>query len=155
MTLREWFESRQPGEQRTLTIGAAVGAMLLLAGGLSALNGTVEASRTRVAAKQADLQWMVDMAPRVRAVPVARGNESLPLLIDRTARAAGLAGALSGSDPAGPGAIRVRFEEAPFDNLVAWLARVQRERGVTLDTATIDRTATEGLVNATLVLRGS
>ncbi|MFZ9060928.1 MAG: type II secretion system protein GspM [Steroidobacteraceae bacterium] len=155
MTLREWYELRQPSEQRTLSIGAAVVSVLLVVGGLSALNSQVESSRARVMAKQADLQWMIEMAPRVRAVPVARGNESLPLLIDRTARAAGLAGALSGSDPAGPGAIRVRFEEAPFDNLVAWLARVQRERGVTLDTATIDRTATEGLVNATLVLRGS
>lgn len=155
MTPREWYESRQPGEQRTVAIGAVVVVALLLGGGVVALNGKVEASRARVAAKQADLQWMTEMAPRVRAVPVARGNESLPLLIDRTARAAGLANSLSGSDPAGPGAVRVRFESAPFDNLVAWLARVQRERSVTLDTATIDRTGTEGLVNATLVLRGS
>ena len=74
--------------------------------------------------------------------------------MDRTARDAGLAGALSGADPAGNGGLRVRFEGASFDAMVIWLSRVQQERGLAVESASIDGTATEGLVNVSLVLRG-
>jgi type II secretory pathway component PulM len=107
-----------------------------------------------VEAKRADLAWMQAVAPRIRALPAARPDESLPLLVDRTAREAGLAGALSGSDPAGPGALRVRLQGASFDAMVVWLGRLQQERGIVVDSASVDAGDEEGLVNASLVLRG-
>jgi general secretion pathway protein M len=74
--------------------------------------------------------------------------------VDRTAKDAGLAGALSGSDPAGDGGLRVRFEGAAFDAMVIWLARIQQERGLVVESASIDGTPSDGLVNVSLVLRG-
>jgi type II secretory pathway component PulM len=154
MKALEWYRSLAESERRTVLYGSVAAVVLLLAGGLWQLNSAVSAASARVERKQADLAWMQAAAPRIRAVPAARANESLPLLVDRTARDAGLAGALSGADPAGNGGLRVRFEGASFDAMVIWLSRVQQERGLAVESASIDSTAAEGLVNVSMVLRG-
>jgi type II secretory pathway component PulM len=97
---------------------------------------------------------MQAVAPRLQAMPAARPDEPLPLLVDRTAREAGLAGSLSGVDPSDTSGLRVRFESASFDAIVVWLARLQQERGLVVASASVDGSATEGLVNVNLVLRG-
>jgi general secretion pathway protein M len=154
MNALTWYRSLAESEQRTVLYGGIAAALLLLLGGLWQLNAATAAAGKRVVNKRADLVWMQAAAPRLRAMPAARPNESLPLLVDRTAKDAGLAGALSGSDPAGDGGLRVRFEGAAFDAMVIWLARIQQERGLVVESASIDGTPSDGLVNVSLVLRG-
>jgi general secretion pathway protein M len=74
------------------------------------------------------------------------------VIVDRSARESGLASALSGSEPGGPGSLSVRLEKAPFDALVGWLARLAQQNGVSVDSAVIERTGAPGLVNANIVL---
>ena len=74
------------------------------------------------------------------------------MIVDRSAREAGLASALSGSEPGGPGNLTVRLEKAPFDVLVGWLARLAQQNGVTVDSAVIEKTGVPGLVNANINL---
>ncbi len=95
------------------------------------------------------------MAPELAAAapPPAASGESLLVIIDRSARESGLAGALSGSEPGGPGSLSVRLEKAPFDTLVAWLARLAQQNGVSVDSATIEKAGAPGTVNAAIVLR--
>ena len=50
------------------------------------------------------------------------------------------------------GSLTVRLEKAPFDSLVAWLARLAQQNGVVVDSATIEKAGAPGLVNAALVL---
>ncbi len=154
MNLRNWYESLAERERRTVLFGGIAAVLLLLVGGIWKLGATVDAAGSRVETKRADLAWMQAVAPRLRAMPAQRPDESLPLLVDRTARDAGLAGALSGSDPAGPGSLRVRLQGASFDAMVVWLGRLQQESGVVVESANVDATESEGLVNASLVLRG-
>ena len=154
MNLQAWYSSLAERERKTVLYGGLLAAALLVFGGLWKLGSAVEAAESRVQAKRADLAWMQAVAPRIRALPAARDDESLPLLVDRTAREAGLAGALSGSDPAGPGALRVRLQGASFDAMVVWLGRLQQERGIVVESASVDAGDEEGLVNASLVLRG-
>ena len=154
MNLQAWYSSLAERERKTVLYGGLVAAALLVLGGLWKLGSAVEAAESRVQAKRADLAWMQAVAPRIRALPAARDDESLPLLVDRTAREAGLAGALSGSDPAGPGALRVPLQGASLDAMVVWLGRLQQERGIVVDSASVDAGDEEGLVNASLVLRG-
>lgn len=154
MNLVQWYGSLAPRERKTVLYGGLAAAALLLVGGTWQLHASAAATAARLAAKQADLAWMQAVAPRLQAMPAARSDESLPLLVDRTARDAGLAQALSGADPAGNGGLRVRFEGASFDALVIWLSRIQQERGLLVESASIDATEAEGLVNASLVLRG-
>lgn len=154
MNLVEWYRSLAERERKVVLYGGITAALLLVVGGIVKLGAAVDAAEARVETKRTDLAWMQAVAPRLRAMPARRPDESLPLLVDRTARDAGLAGALSGSDPAGQGALRVRLQDAPFDAIVLWLGRLQQERGVFVESASIDATEAEGLVNASLVLRG-
>jgi type II secretory pathway component PulM len=147
MKLLQWYRSLSEREQRTILYGGILAVALLLIGGLWGLQSATSSAATRVASKRADLAWMQAVAPRLRSMPAARPDESLALLVDRTAKD-------SGADPAGNGGLRVRLEGAPFDAVVIWLGRVQQERGLVVESASFDGTATEGLVNANLVLRG-
>ena len=46
----------------------------------------------------------------------------------------------------------MRLEKAPFDTLIAWLARLAQQNGIRVDSASIDSAGSPGLVNAALVL---
>ena len=72
--------------------------------------------------------------------------------ISRVARESGLAGALAGSEPGGPGRLSVRLEKAPFDALIEWLAHLAQQNGVAVDSATIEKAGAPGQVNAAIVL---
>jgi type II secretory pathway component PulM len=78
-------------------------------------------------------------------------GESLVVVVDRTARQAGLGNALRDQSPSGDSGLRLRLEGAAFDTLAVWLVNLQQQYGVGLDSATIDA-AGPGLVNATLSL---
>ena len=102
------------------------------------------------AKKRADLTgcraWHRSLPARCRRRPP--NGESLLVIVDRSARESGLAGALSGSEPGGAGSLSVRLEKAPFDALMAWLARLAQQNGVVVDSATIEKAGAPGLVNA-------
>jgi type II secretory pathway component PulM len=141
-------------EQRIVIGGAVVAAALLLFGIILPLDRSVAHAHERLAKKRADLAWMQSVAPELAAsaAPPAATGESLLVIIDRSARESGLASSLAGSDPSGPGRLSVRLEKAPFDVLLAWLARLGQQNGVSVDSATIEAAGTAGLVNAAILL---
>ena len=143
-----------PRERRLLLVGAVAAAAILIFGMLIPLDRSVTHAQQRLAKKRADLSWMQSVAPQIALLPpaAAANGESLLVIVDRSARASGLASALSGSEPGGPGSLSVRLEKAPFDALVGWLARLAQQNGVSVDSAVIERTGAPGLVNANIVL---
>ncbi|HEY7739706.1 MAG TPA: type II secretion system protein GspM [Steroidobacteraceae bacterium] len=154
MNLREWHASLGEREQRALAWGGAVAAVLLVAGLVWKLGDAVATAEERVARRREDLAFIEAATPRLQAVPAARPGESLAIAVDRLAREGGLAQSLAGVEPAATGAIRARFTAASFDALALLLARLQQERGVVAETASVSATGDPGLVDATLVLRG-
>ena len=106
MKLRDWYQSQTEKDRRTLLYGGIAAAVLLLAGGLWTLEAATDSAQARVAAKRADLAWMQAVAPRLRSMPAVNPNEALPLLVDRTARDAGLSGAVKSTDPSDGGGLR-------------------------------------------------
>lgn len=153
MNVQAWYAGLSARDRRVLLWGGAAALLLGVAGGLMQLQSAAAAAERRIEAKRADLAWMQAVAPRLQAMPAGRTDEPLPLLVDRTARDSGLGGSLSGVEPAAAGGLRVRFEAAPFDVIVVWLARVQQERGLVVESASIDSGESAGLVNANIVLR--
>jgi general secretion pathway protein M len=85
--------------------------------------------------------------------PSAR--QSLVLLVDQTHRSYGLEGSLVRNQPDGADGIRVTFQDAGFDGLIAWLGALHAGYGVLVESATIDSGRLAGVVNATVVLRRS
>lgn len=150
----EAFAALAPRERRMVLAGVGLALVLLIFGVLVPLDRSVAHAQQRLAKKHADLAWMQSVAPEIAAsgVPPASTGESLLVIVDRSARESGLASSLSGSEPGAPGSLSVRLEKAPFDALIAWLARLAQQNGVAVDSATIERAGGPGLVNAAIVL---
>lgn len=154
MNLVEWYQSLAERERRTVLVGGISAVGLLLVGGLWKLDAATESLAKKVDTKRADLAWMQAAAPRLQAMPAIDPSEPLPLVLNRTARDAGLADMKLTAPPDDSGA-RVRLEGASFDAMVIWLARLQQERGLAVQFATIDKAGAEGLVDVNVELRGS
>jgi type II secretory pathway component PulM len=156
-SLPETLAALSPRERRMVIFGAVALIAILIFGLLIPLDRSVAHTQQRLAKKRADLSWMQTVAPQIAVLPPpsAANGESLLVIVDRSARESGLAGSLAGSEPGGPGNLSVRLEKAPFDALVAWLARLAQQNGVTVDSAIIEKTGAPGLVNASIVLHAS
>src|ERR1700722_19013415 len=147
------LDSLSERDRRTLKIGGGVAALLLLYV-IIQLDSSVSSAHKRILKKQADLTWMRANGPELAQMGHAPGGgqESLLVIVDRSARESGLATALAGSDPAGPGALSIRLQKAAFDSLVPWLYRLSQQNGIRVDTASIESAGSPGLVNASIVL---
>lgn len=158
--LKEQFYALKPRERAL--IGGGVALLVLVAAymlGLRPFYAAVNARAERIAQKEGDLAWMRSVAGELAAlsanapaVSAGGGNESLVVLVDRTARECGLGSALTGQTPNGETGIRVRLEAAEFDKLLVCLGSLQQAHAVTIESASIDRTGKPGFVNASLVL---
>lgn len=153
-TVARWFAALSGRERRIVQVAALLVAVLLVVGVLLPLDRSVARAHERLAKKRNDLSWMQGVAPELAASPQppSAAGESLLVIVDRSAREAGLSGSLAGSEPAGPGGLSLRLQKAPFDTLVAWLARLAQQNGIRVDSATIDSAGAPGLVNAALLL---
>ncbi|MCC7461475.1 MAG: type II secretion system protein M [Gammaproteobacteria bacterium] len=153
--LREWLAARSARERRTLRLGAMAAVAVLLLGLLVPLQRGVTARAERVSTLRADLGWLRSMAPRLAAASSlpAASSESLVVLVDRVARATGVASGMSASQQAANGTLDVRLERVPFDALATWLGQLTQANGVQVDSAIIESTGAPGLVRASLVLR--
>ena len=155
--LRDWLAGLAPRERNLVYAAGGLVIIALLYFVLVLPITTMAAKRAaRVEQKTADLAWMRQVAPQVAAAAAAGASagsgESLVVLVDRTGREAGLGGALRDQSPSGDQGLRLRLEAASFDVLVVWFASLQQQHGVKVEAATIDATATPGLVNASLTL---
>lgn len=157
--LKDWLYSLKQRE-RMLVAGGAVLIVLvaIYTLALGPFYSAVSSRAERVAKKEGDVAWMRSVAGELQALnassPAAAAptGESLVVLIDRAARECGLSSALTGQTPNGETGIRVRLESAEFDKLMVCLGTLQQAHAVDIESATIDRTAKPGLVNASLVL---
>lgn len=151
----ESFSALPQRQQRLLVGGIALGVVLFIVAVLVPLDHSVSGAQARLAKKRADLAWMQGVAPELATAPAppSDSGESLLVIIDRSARESGLASSLTGSEPGVGATLSVRLQKAPFDNLVAWLARLAQQNGVVVESATIDGAGAPGLVNAAVVLR--
>jgi general secretion pathway protein M len=151
----QYYSKLSSREQRIALLGGICALLLLLLAILLPLQRSVGAATQRVEQKRDDLLWLRSMAPQLaglRASTSAPLHESLVVLIDRTARQAGLEKALAGSQPSGNGGLNVRLEQASFDAIVAWLAQLRDSYGERVESAVVDAGNSAGTVNASLVL---
>jgi general secretion pathway protein M len=152
--LRTWYASLQQREQRVVTIGGIVLALIILIGGiLMPLQSAVSSAARGIETRREDLAWMRVNAPEVRALgndlPADTG-EAPVVLVDRVGREAGLASALRGTQPNATGGVRVQLEAAPFDTMVTWLDTLDLRYGLAIESITVDRTPVPGMVNASI-----
>jgi type II secretory pathway component PulM len=150
------YESLSERERRMAVIGGVCAALILVFGIILPLDRSVAKAQARVLAKQADLAWMRGVTPELIAAGAGpaplTAERSMLVVVDRAAREAGLGTSLTSSEPSGAGGLSVRLEKAPFDALIAWLARLSEQEGIRVDSATMDIAGQPGIVNAGIVL---
>lgn len=154
--VKTWYAGLEPREQTTVRWGAVAAVVIVVLGIVLQSHAAVSRAEKRVETKRTDLAYIQSVLPELRAAPVPQGGgESLVIVVDRTTRDSGLAMSLRGTEPAGQTSVRVRFEGASFDSMVAWLLRLQREYGVSVQAASFERGGAPGLVNANVTLARS
>ena len=157
MQIRQWLEGLAPRERNLVYAAAALLAIAVVY--FAVVLPVTSAARhreARIVQKTSDLAWMRQVAPQVMAAAAAGGgtasDESLVVLVDRTARESGIGSSIRDQTPAGQNGLQLRLEGAPFDLLMAWLANLQQQHGVRVDGAIIGAANAPGLVNANLTL---
>lgn len=156
--VREWLDKLAPRERLLVLAATGFAAFALVyALGLQPLY----AARGRAAAEvEARRSLLIDLeqvarrfGPQAAAtLPAAPTGESLVVLIDRSTRERGLGAYLKRNQPEGANGVRLRLENAPFDELTGWLAGVQSRHGLAAVSASFDPSGEPGRVNSNLVL---
>lgn len=154
--LSEWLDGLAPRERNLVYVAAALlGVAIVYFAVVLPVTSSARQRAARIEQKTGDLAWMRQVAPQVMAAAAGGGaasGESLVVLVDRTAREAGIGSAIRDQSPAGENGLQLRLEGASFDVLVAWLANLQQQHGVRVDAAMIGAVNAPGLVNASLTL---
>ncbi|MDH5784555.1 MAG: type II secretion system protein M [Chromatiales bacterium] len=155
--MMHYWHNLQQRDQRVVMIGAVVAVPLLIfVLIIDPFSREVERLQQAVDANSELLAWMEESARQVKRLQgsgAARrnGGGSLLSLVDSSAKQNGLGGALKQVKPEGDG-VRLRFEQAAFDDMVRWLGRLGSEQGVGVSSLTMERLPASGQVNATVVL---
>jgi general secretion pathway protein M len=154
--LRAWYAGLPERERRVIAVGGVtVAVLVLLFGVLMPLQGAVSGLHRRNEIKREDLAWMQANQMVIGSTAPSADRDEAPLvLVNRTGNDAGLKDALRGTAPTGNG-VHVQLVEAPFDDMIQWIARLDEKHGLAIDSITVDRAARPGLVNASITFTQS
>lgn len=156
--IQQWLDKLAPRERWLVMAGGLFAvAALIYALGIRPLYQARDAAAKRVTEQRQLLSDIEQVARRFgpQAGPAAQAqasNESVIVLVDRSTRERGLSSYLKRNQPEGSDGVRLRMENAPFDELLLWLSEVQSGQGLAAVSASFDPTSEPGRVNANLVL---
>jgi general secretion pathway protein M len=176
MMIKVWWDQRNQRERLFLISGATLLALLLFyfsvwlpfQNNLSGLRQSVVRQRSDLARMQqlaGEIRYLEKRSPDTTSAPAAAGSQSgagppssantpsLPTLVDQTARAAGLGGALKRVEPQSDNSLQVQFEQAGFDMLLHWLNRLLQDHGIVILNVIVSKQEAPGRVNARLLLQ--
>ncbi len=153
-----WWQQRQPREQRALLLaGAVIVATLFWYGLWQPLQQGKARASTRLHNLQQAVAWMQQAEQQVAQLQKKRGSgfkdrgrQSLLTLLDQTARLQGLGEGIRRGERAGDQGVRLWLEGVQFDPLMRWLERVERDYGIVVEEFSAESTGLPGQVNARL-----
>ncbi|NKI35673.1 type II secretion system protein M [Wenzhouxiangella sp. XN79A] len=136
--------------------GAVVLVVVLWVAVWEPLDRHRDALSERAAAQQALADWLAGLEQQLPAgvtetPATSLGGRSPLAVVDQSARAAGLAGALQRIEPGSTGEIRVTLERAEFPAMMRWLSGLVGERPFRVVSVRADRVES-GRVDATVLL---
>lgn len=150
--IRDWWSARTSRERTVVSVGVVLVVLALVwASVLNPLAQRRAELERAVPEQRALLAWMESL-PTGQRNNAGTTQGSLFAVVDSSARATALAGTLSRIQPEGADTVRVWFDEAPFNDLVTWLAVLEREHGIRVTAVAADRTASPGRVSARVTL---
>ncbi|MCL4791238.1 MAG: type II secretion system protein M [Gammaproteobacteria bacterium] len=155
--VQQWFDKLAPRERWMVMAGALLALVaLIFAVGIRPVYRARAAAAEQLVEQRRLLADIEQVARRFGPQSAAAGtpvsSESVVVLIDRSTRERGLSSYLKRNQPEGNDGVRLRMENAPFDELLLWLSDVQSGQGLAAVSASFDPSGEPGRVNANLVL---
>lgn len=152
--MREWFASLAPRERASVAgagvLLAVVVVYLLLIEPMLEHRAMLERG---IAAQRDLVTWMRGVAGDIDAgAPLSGDGGSLFAVVDRSVRGTALAGAIERVQPEGTATVRVWLDGADFDELVRWIATLDRQHGIGVSSLSVERGPAPGSVNARMTL---
>ncbi len=150
-TIGRWYGGREPVERRVIAgLALATVFVVLWLGIWQPVTDWRDVEANRYQNAQRLIDWLQANEARARAAarqgsPAATGRSLIPI-ITRTADAQGLQ--LNRLQPETNGVVSVVLQAQPFNDVVAWVARLDENNGVTVLRASVDSQGMPGYVNA-------
>ncbi len=151
-----WWQQRQPREQRALLLAAVVIAATLFWYGLwQPLQQGMARAQARLDNLRQAVAWMQQAEQQVAQLKKKRGTgfkdrgrQSLLTLLDQSARLQGLGDGIRRGERSGDQGVRLWLEGVQFDPLILWIERMEREYGIVVEEFSAESTGLPGQVNA-------
>ena len=159
-SIQHWYLGLQQRERQLVLAASAVIIITLLYLIIwEPVHKGIEEQTQKHQSQLAILDWMQTAATEVRALKASgaskrRTNSSqpVPLLVEKSAAAAGLKPYLSKLESTSDKGARVTIDAASFDQLLLWLSTLQTQYGISVSSANLDRNEKPGTVNARMTL---
>lgn len=154
-SVTNWWQSLQPRER--LYVGG-LGVFLVVFGFyfllLEPLFKNTKEYKAKAERAKSELQWMQGAVQNLPAAgssrPTNNSNASLNVIVDQTRGRYRLVA--SNTQQVGPQQLRVKLDDAKFDEIVKWLGDLRRTHGITIDAANVSPTDVRGTTTASLTL---
>ena len=158
---RQWFHQLETRERRMVTVGGLLlFATILFLTVIEPLHEKRKTAVIRYHAAETLLDWMQEKQASVNALQHRLSgqkqrvpSEQLLSIINAGLKTAGIADNLKSISPEQNGAVLLRFDEVTFDAFIAWLIEFHNRFAIDVNSITVTRTSSAGMVTASLVLR--
>lgn len=157
MEAKELWASRSPRERRMLAVGAACAGLLLL---YAALWEPGLAARQRLAAALPTMRAQVEqmrsqqreIASLRRSQPPGAASSNVASLLQAAAARSAIGNSIERIDAVSPQRARISSPAISFDAWLLWIAGLQREFGIRVETCNIGALERPGMVRVEAVL---
>ncbi len=155
--MQQWFNNLKRQEQILLLVGAACVALYLIfvvvMAPMSSAVDKLEQQNRNASAKLASVK---QLAAEYKALEASSSRTqssgaNLTRIVDNTVQSNNLS--MSRFQPSSRGDVQIRFENAVFNNLLAWIHELETEHAVVVRDLTVSPGSGNGLVNVSVRLR--
>jgi len=158
--MKSWFLALNQRERIMVQVAAVVILLFIIyLLVIDPISSRYDKNKKNVENSIETIEWMRLAAREVNqlrggklSIEHPQGKQFVLSLIDRSARKAGLASVMKRVQPEGESGVRIWFENAPFDELLKWLAIVESKQGLIVNEINIEQTESSGLVNVRVFL---
>jgi general secretion pathway protein M len=155
--MQQWFNQLKRQEQLLIIALAAVLVLYLMVVLIwRPMSASVSSLRLQNQQSQQSLQQVEQLAAEYKVLEQSAGSRSaskqnLTRLIDNTVKKHQLE--MSRFQPSSSGDVQVRFENAGYNNVLAWLNELENSHGVLIKDLSITLGAGSGVVNVSVRMR--
>jgi general secretion pathway protein M len=147
-------------ERLIVTAGGAVALVLLLYAILwLPLQHDLDRLRADLPRAREQLLWMRAQEGRVKVLRAAASpavqSGGLLSFVEQSSTAYSIRPNIKRIEPQGANSVSLAIDGVAFNSLVEWLANLQKQGGVRIETASLEPLPTPGVVNARVLLRGA